>query len=79
MMTRLNKKSRMKREFHVRFCERFGVKSRLTYSTIKYQEVIALRYFEQKSISEIGLILGKNEGTVKSLVSRGFEKLRNML
>ncbi len=46
---------------------------------IKYQEVIALRYFEQKSISEIGLILDKNEGTVKSLVSRGLEKLRNML
>jgi RNA polymerase sigma-70 factor (ECF subfamily) len=46
---------------------------------IKYQEVIALRYFEQKSINEIGLILAKNEGTVKSLISRGLEKLRNML
>jgi len=34
MMLRLNKKSRMKREFHVRFCEGFGVKFRLTHSTL---------------------------------------------
>ncbi|MDB4927480.1 RNA polymerase sigma factor [Mucilaginibacter sp.] len=46
---------------------------------IKYQEVIALRYFEQKSINEIGLILDKNEGTIKSLLSRGLEKLSNMI
>jgi RNA polymerase sigma-70 factor (ECF subfamily) len=46
---------------------------------IKYQEVIALRYFEQKTNPEISEILGKNEGTVKSLLSRGLEKLRNML
>jgi len=46
---------------------------------IKYQEVIALRYFEQKTNGEIGQILDKNEGTVKSLLSRGLEKLRNML
>ena len=46
---------------------------------IKYQEVIALRYFEQKTNSEISLILDKNEGTVKSLLSRGLEKLRNRL
>jgi RNA polymerase sigma-70 factor (ECF subfamily) len=46
---------------------------------IKYQEVISLRYFEQKTNHEISLILDKNEGTVKSLLSRGLEKLRNML
>jgi RNA polymerase sigma-70 factor (ECF subfamily) len=46
---------------------------------VKYQEVIALRYFEQKTNSEISSILNKNEGTVKSLLSRGLEKLRNML
>lgn len=43
---------------------------------IKYQEVIALRYFEDKSIKEIAEILNKNEGTVKSLISRGLEKIR---
>lgn len=46
---------------------------------IKYQEVISLRYFEQKTNTEISLILDKNEGTIKSLLSRGLEKLRNML
>ncbi|MBN1370165.1 MAG: sigma-70 family RNA polymerase sigma factor [Dehalococcoidaceae bacterium] len=45
----------------------------------KYQEVIALRYFEGKPLKEIGRILGKSEGTVKSLLHRGLEKLKNML
>jgi RNA polymerase sigma-70 factor (ECF subfamily) len=42
----------------------------------KYQEVIALRFFEQKQINEISEILGKKEGTVKSLLHRAMEKLR---
>jgi len=42
----------------------------------KYQEVITLRFFEQKQIKEIGEILGKKEGTVKSLLHRAVEKLR---
>ena len=43
---------------------------------IKYQEVITLRFFENKQINEISAILGKREGTVKSLLHRGLEKLR---
>jgi RNA polymerase sigma-70 factor (ECF subfamily) len=43
---------------------------------IKYQEVISLRFFEKKSISEIAEILDKKEGTIKSLLSRGIEKLK---
>jgi RNA polymerase sigma-70 factor (ECF subfamily) len=43
---------------------------------IKYQEVISLRYFEGKGNKEISEILGINEGTLKSLLSRGLEKLR---
>ncbi len=46
---------------------------------IKYQEVISLRFFEQKQLKEIGQILGKSEGTVKSLLHRGLEKLRVMM
>ena len=42
----------------------------------KYQEVIALRYFEGKENREIAEILNINEGTIKSLLSRGLEKLR---
>jgi RNA polymerase sigma-70 factor, ECF subfamily len=43
---------------------------------IKYQEVISLRYFEGKENKEIAEILDINEGTLKSLISRGLEKLR---
>lgn len=42
----------------------------------KYQEVISLRYFEGKDNKEIVEILNINEGTLKSLLSRGLEKLR---
>jgi RNA polymerase sigma-70 factor (ECF subfamily) len=42
----------------------------------KYQEVIVLRYFEKKSMLEISQILGKAEGTVKSLLHRGIENLK---
>jgi len=55
------------------------IRENLLKLDIKYQEVIALKYFEQKTNSEISSILNKNEGTVKSLLSRGLEKLRNML
>ena len=43
---------------------------------IKYQEVISLRYFDNQSIKEICEILGKKEGTVKSLISRGLNKIK---
>jgi RNA polymerase sigma-70 factor, ECF subfamily len=42
----------------------------------KYQEVIALRFFEEKSIQEISTILRKKKGTIKSLLSRALVKLR---
>lgn len=45
----------------------------------KYQEVIVLRFFENKKIREISEITGKNENTVKSLLARGLEKLRSQL
>lgn len=43
---------------------------------ILYQEVIVLRFFEKKKIKEISEILGKREGTVKSLLHRGLKKLK---
>lgn len=42
----------------------------------KYQEVISLRYFEELDNKEIAEILNLNEGTLKSLLSRGLKKLR---
>jgi RNA polymerase sigma-70 factor (ECF subfamily) len=44
----------------------------------KYQEVIALRFFENKSIKEIAAIVNRKDSTVKSLLSRGIDKLRKM-
>ncbi len=41
-----------------------------------YQEVLALRFFEGKSLAEIGEITGKNLNTVKSLVARGTQQVR---
>lgn len=43
---------------------------------IKYQEVLSLRFFENKTIKEISVILGKREGTVKSLLHRGIDRLK---
>lgn len=43
---------------------------------ILYQEVISLKYFEKKKIREIAEILGKKEGTVKSLIHRAIERLK---
>ncbi len=45
----------------------------------KYQEVITLRFFEDKQINEISVILGKREGTVKSLLHRALKKLREFM
>ncbi|MBA7505641.1 ECF RNA polymerase sigma factor SigW [subsurface metagenome] len=47
--------------------------------SVKYQEVITLRFFESKQVKEIGEILGKREGTIKSLLHRGLEKLRKLM
>ena len=44
--------------------------------SVKYQEVVTLRFFDKKQIKEIAGILGKREGTIKSLLHRGLEKLR---
>jgi RNA polymerase sigma-70 factor, ECF subfamily len=56
--------------------EFLAVQRKLLQLEPKYQEVISLRFFEEKSIKEISAILSKKEGTIKSLLSRGLEKLR---
>lgn len=44
----------------------------------KYQEVIALRFFEKKKPIEIAAILNKKEGTIRALLSRGLDKLEEL-
>jgi RNA polymerase sigma-70 factor (ECF subfamily) len=45
----------------------------------KHQEVLALRYFEDLSMTEISQILQKPEGTVKSMLHRAIDNLRKMM
>lgn len=52
---------------------------RIKQLPVVYQEVIALKYFENKKIREIADILDKKEGTVKSLLSRGIDSLAKIM
>jgi RNA polymerase sigma-70 factor (ECF subfamily) len=45
----------------------------------KFQEVIALRFFEKKQLSEIAAITGRPENSVKATLYRGLEKLRRLV
>ena len=42
----------------------------------KYQEVIALKFFDELKIKEISEILKKSEGTIKSLIHSGLKQLK---
>jgi len=53
------------------------IQEKISELEIKYQEVITLRFFEKKKIKEIAEILGKREGTIKSLLHRGLERLKD--
>lgn len=44
-----------------------------------YAEALTLRYMEEKSVAEVAVILDKPEGTVKSLLSRGIDRLRDLM
>ena len=46
---------------------------------IHYQEVISLKYYEGLTIKEISAIINKPQGTVKSLLSRGINRLKQQL
>ena len=54
----------------------FRVCRRLRKLPEKYQEVIVLHYLEEQTVPQIARLLGKKEGTVKSLISRGIAKLK---
>jgi len=44
-----------------------------------YQTVITLRFFEKKKVSEIGQILAKPEGTIKSQIHRALKELKKIM
>ena len=45
----------------------------------KYQAVIAMRFFEDRSVAEISELLGHSQATVRSQLSRALAKLRSRL
>ncbi len=45
----------------------------------KDRNAIILRFFEEKSLREIGFCLGSNEEAAKKRVSRALEKLKGLL
>ncbi|MBS3899158.1 MAG: RNA polymerase sigma factor [Dethiobacter sp.] len=59
-----------------RFQEFLSCRQKISQLPIKYQEVITLRFFACRSLKDIAEILGKPEGTTKSLLHRGLKKLR---
>ncbi|HSW35871.1 MAG TPA: RNA polymerase sigma factor [Candidatus Limnocylindrales bacterium] len=56
--------------------EYLAVREQIDLLPAKYREVIALRFFAGKQHAAIASILGKPEGTVKSLLHRGLKKLK---
>lgn len=55
------------------------IKKHILYLPLIYQEVLVLRFFENKSLGEISEITGKNLNTVKSLLGRGKEIVRQQM
>ena len=45
----------------------------------KYQTVITLRFFEKMKLTEIAVILGQNQATIRSQLARALSKLRKEL
>ena len=56
--------------------ENFDLQVALDRLNPKDKSVVILKYFEDMKISEIALILGEKESTVKSRLYRSLEKLR---
>jgi RNA polymerase sigma-70 factor, ECF subfamily len=54
------------------------IRSAMEKMPLHYRDVLILRFVEEKKIDEICKILGKKEGTVKSLISRGIASLREI-
>jgi len=55
------------------------IQEALVQLPILYQEVLVLRFFEEKNLTAISEITGKNLNTIKSLIARGKEKLKKQL
>jgi RNA polymerase sigma-70 factor (ECF subfamily) len=62
-------------EAQIRDEARIGIRKALNTLPKKYREILQLRYYLDKSYSEIGRLLKKPENTVASMLSRAKKKL----
>ncbi|WP_336780431.1 RNA polymerase sigma factor [Paenibacillus illinoisensis] len=46
---------------------------------LKYRHVLLLKYYNDMTLSDIALILGKPEGTIKTWQHKGLEQLRKLM
>jgi len=61
-------------------CEDFQViQVALRKLNLRYQEIIQLKFFEEKSYAELELILGIKQTSIRSLISRALTNLRDIL
>jgi RNA polymerase sigma-70 factor (ECF subfamily) len=59
--------------------EQLNLSQGLKKLDVKYREVLLLHYYNDLSIREISEVLGEPEGTVKSKLKRGREKLKALV
>lgn len=57
----------------------FMIQKAIIKLPLKYQNVLSLKIFEKKKIKEISDILNLNENTIKTILKRGTEKLKEEL
>jgi RNA polymerase sigma-70 factor, ECF subfamily len=62
-----------------RYQDFLAARQKIAQLPLKYQEVISLRFFENKHLGEISSILGKKESSVKTLLYRGLARLKTLL
>ncbi len=58
---------------------KLSLRSYIQQLPYKYREVIALHYYQDLTVQEIGNVLGESAGTIKSKLSRGRSLLREKL
>jgi RNA polymerase sigma-70 factor (ECF subfamily) len=51
----------------------------MEFLTPEQRDAIVLRYFGEKSYTEIAQVLGKKEGAIRALVMRGLRQMRRIL
>lgn len=59
--------------------ERLNLSQGLLELDVKYREVLLLHYYNDLSVREIADVLSQSEGTVKSRLKRGRDKLKTII